>query len=186
VKALVIPEDPKLDQYILKPVMERLFADLGLTARVEVLWNPRLRSVSEALDSTMVRSIVDTYSMSDLFLLSVDRDADEHRANRARMLEAEHPGRLLACLAVEEVEVWMLALHRDRLPSPWAEVRGERDPKERFALPFLATHAPKLDAGQGRKWAMRELGARWKGLLDVCPELAELKARIAGELARRS
>ena len=178
-KILVIPEDPMLDQYILKPVMERLFADLGLAARVTVLWNPRLRSVDQALNPSVVRDIVATYSMIDLFLIIVDRDADEHRATRAHTREIEHPGRLLVCLAVEEVEVWMLALHRERLPSPWAEIRGERDPKERFAYPFLAAHAPKLDAGQGRKWAMRDLGARWKGLLDVCPEIAELKARIA-------
>ena len=32
-KILVIPEDPMLDQYILKPVVERLFADLGLGPR---------------------------------------------------------------------------------------------------------------------------------------------------------
>lgn len=185
-KVLVIPEDPMLDQYILKPVAERLFIDLGLAARIDVLWNPRLRSVNQALDASVVRHIVDTYSMIDLFLLIVDRDADEHRATRTRARETEHAGRLFACLAVEEVEVWMLALHRDRLPSPWAEVRGERDPKERFAHPFLAAHAPKLDAGQGRKWAMRDLGARWKGLLDVCPEIAELKARIAVEFGRRS
>jgi hypothetical protein len=184
VKILVVPEDPMLDQYILKPVVERLFADLGLSARVNVLWNPRLRSVDEALNPSVVRDIVETYSMIDLFLLIVDRDADEHRAQRARMREAEHPGRLLACLAVEELEVWMLALHRERLPASWEEIRGERDPKERFAHPFLAAHAPKLDAGQGRKWAMRDLGTRWKGLLAVCPELADLKNRIAGALGR--
>lgn len=183
-KVLVIPEDPTLDQYILKPVVERLFVDLGQPARVNVLWNPRLRSVSQALDPAVVRGIIDTYSMIDLFLLIVDRDADEHRAQRTRMRETEHPGRLFACLAVEEIEVWMLALHRDRLPSPWAEIRSDRDPKERFAYPFLAEHAPKLDPGRGRKWAMRELGSRWKGLLDVCPELAELKARVARELGR--
>ena len=183
-KILVIPEDPMLDQYILKPVVERLFVDLGLAVRVTVLWNPRLRSVNQALDPSMVRNIVETYSMIDLFLLIVDRDADEHRTTRVRMRETEHPGRLLACLAIEEVEVWMLALHRERLPSPWAEIRGERDPKERFAHPFLAAHAPKLDAGQGRKWAMRDLGTRWKGLLDVCPEIAELKTRIAGAFGR--
>ena len=142
--------------------------------------------MNQALDASIVRHIVGVYSMIDLFLLTVDRDADEHRAKRARSLETEHAGRLFACLAVEEVEVWMLALHRDRLPSPWAEIRGERDPKERFAHPFLAAHAPKLDAGRGRKWAMRDLGVRWKGLLDVCPEIAELKARIAGEFGRRS
>ncbi|HEY0478285.1 MAG TPA: hypothetical protein VGD37_12260 [Kofleriaceae bacterium] len=185
-KVLVIPEDPMLDQYILKPVVERLFADLGLSPRVDVLWNPRLRGVDQALDPSRVRHVVGTYSMFDLFLLTVDRDADEHRAKRARTLETEHPGRLFACLAIEEVEVWMLALHRDRLSSPWTEIRGERDAKERFAHPFLAAHAPKLDAGQGRKRAMRDLGARWKGLLEVCPEIAELKARIAAELGRRA
>jgi hypothetical protein len=126
VKVLVVPEDPMLDQYILNPVVERLFADLGLSARVDVLWKPRLRSVNQALDPSMVRHVIGTFSMIDLFLLTVDRDADEHRAKRARTLETEHPGRLFACLAVEEVEVWMLALHRDRLPSRWAEIRGER------------------------------------------------------------
>jgi hypothetical protein len=70
--------------------------------------NPRLRSVNQALDSSIVRHIVGTYSMIDLFLLTVDRDADEHRAKRAHTLETEHPGRLFACLAVDEVEVWML------------------------------------------------------------------------------
>jgi hypothetical protein len=49
VKILVIPEDPMLDQYILKPVVERLFADLGLAVRINVLWNPRLRGVNQAL-----------------------------------------------------------------------------------------------------------------------------------------
>jgi hypothetical protein len=184
VKVLVIPEDPVLDQYILKPVVERLFTDLGITARVNVLWNPRLRSVNQALDALVVRAIVDTYSMTDLFLLIVDRDADAHRPERARMREAEHPGRLLACLAIEELEIWMLALHRHLLPSPWTEIRRERDPKERFAHPFLAAHAPKLTPGEGRKWGMRDLGARWKGLLDVCPEIAELKMRVAAQLGR--
>lgn len=69
-KVLVIPEDPMLDQYILKPVVERLFTDLGLAVRISVLWNPRLRGVNQALDSSVVRDIVDTYSMIDLFLLS--------------------------------------------------------------------------------------------------------------------
>jgi hypothetical protein len=31
---------------------------------------------------------------------------------------------------------------------------------------------------------MRDLGTRWKGLLAVCPELADLKTRIAGALGR--
>jgi hypothetical protein len=178
VKVLVIPEDPSLDQYILKPLAAQLFAELGIPARVEVLWNPRLRGVSQALDGAVISDIMATYSMIDLFLLLVDRDGEEQRAEKVRAREEEHPGRLIACLAIEEIEVWMLALHRDSLSRPWSSIRAARDPKERFARPFLAERAPRLDAGAGRKWAMRGVGAQWKGIVEVCPELGALRQRI--------
>lgn len=179
-KALVIPEDPTLDQYILKPIVERLFGDLERKVRVEVLSNPRLHSVEQALDQRILEDIVATYRMFDLFLVLVDRDGDaEARPSRARAREASFEGRLLVCLAIEEVEVWMLALHRERVPAPWRDVRAEPHPKERYAEPFLAAHAPRLSVGRGRKWAMRNVGREWKGLLEICPELAELKDRIA-------
>lgn len=150
-KVLIIPEDPKLDQYILRPVVERMMADLGVAARVEVLWDPRLRSVSQALDPATVRKIVAANRMVDLFLLMVDRDCESDRAARARTREDEHPGRLLATLAIEEVEVWMLALHRDVLPSAWQDIRRECHPKERFAHPLLASIFPRLAPGEGRR-----------------------------------
>jgi nitroreductase len=183
VKVLVIPEDPRLDQYILKPVVERIFADLGKAPRITVLPNPRLRGVAEALNPDILSRIVATYSMNDLFLVLVDRDGDEARATVARTREAEHPGRLFVCLAIEEIEVWMLAIHSETLGTGWREIRAEIHPKERFAQPFLKERAPKLDAGQGRAWAMRDLGGQWRGVLRRCPELEELKRRIEGWLA---
>lgn len=78
-KVLVIPEDPTLDQYILKPVVERLFSDLGKTARVQVLSKPRLRGIAQALDPTIIADVVQTYPMVDLFLVMVDRDGDPKR-----------------------------------------------------------------------------------------------------------
>jgi hypothetical protein len=57
VKVLVVPEDPSLDQYILKPVVERIFSDLGRSPRVAVLSNPRLRGVSQALDSAILATL---------------------------------------------------------------------------------------------------------------------------------
>lgn len=185
-KVLIIPEDPTLDQYILKPVVTRLFSDLGRSARIDVLSNPRLRGVSQALNRETLAAIAATFRMIDLFLVLVDRDGDLERAGVAQAREDEQTGRLFVCLAIEEVEVWMLALHRDTLGAPWTEVRSEIHPKERFAQPFLATQAPKLGAGGGRAWAMRELGANWKGLLQVCPELQELRERIRGWLESRS
>ena len=175
-KVLVIPEDPRLDQYILKPVVERIFADFRKSPRVTVLSNPRLRGVAEALDSATLADIVATYPMNDLFLVLVDRDGDSARSAVASARENEHSGRLFVCLAIEEIEVWMLAIHSEAFS--WRDVRAEIHPKERFAEPFLKERAPKLDPGEGRTWAMRELGSQWRGVLDRCPELKDLKRRI--------
>ena len=177
-KVLVIPEDPRLDQYILKPVVERIFADFRKSPRVTVLSNPRLRGVAEALDSATLADIVATYPMNNLFLVLVDHDGDGTRSAVASARDLEHSGRLFVCLAIEEIEVWMLAIHSETLGISWRDVREEIHPKERFAQPFLKERAPKLDPGQGRAWAMRELGSQWRGVLDRCPELKDLKRRI--------
>lgn len=176
-KVLVVPEDPTLDQYILKPIVERLLADLGKQARVQVLSRPRLRGIAQALDATIIADIIQTYPMVDLFLIMVDRDGDPKRPERATALESTQQ-RLFVCLAIEEIEVWMLAAHRDTLTGAWSEIRREHHPKERYAHPFLAERAPKLDPGQGRAWAMRELPGKWKGVLSACEELEGLKHRL--------
>lgn len=185
-KVMVIPEDPTLDQYILLPIVKQLFEDLGRSARISVLSNPRLKGVAQALDKDVLRDIVQTNRMIDLFLVLVDRDAEEKRHAVAQARSAEHPGKLFVCLAVEEVEVWMLAVHRDSLGAPWKTIREERDPKERFAYPFLADRAPPLSLGNGRAWAMRPLGQKWRGVLDVCPELQELKDTLTAWLVDRA
>lgn len=139
-KILIIPEDPTLDQHILRPIVERICSDHGIKARVEVLRDPHLRGVSQALDRDIVAGIVRDNPMEDLFILMVDRDCDRlGNTTKAATRVEEHPGRVLACLACEEVEVWMLALHRKQIGVPWTTVRGECDPKERFADPFIAS-----------------------------------------------
>ncbi len=178
-KVLIIPEDPTLDQYILKPVVERVLQELGRRARVEVLWDPRLRGIHDALDADTVAGIVDDNPMVDLFLLMIDRDCNRF-GNQAKALarQSEHPQRLLVCLAIEEVEVWMLALFRDGLTFSWSEVRKECDPKERFALPFLQQRDWSGLIGGGRKRAMRGLGKQWAGLTKVCPEIGALSEAV--------
>jgi hypothetical protein len=186
VKVMVIPEDPALDQYVLKPIVERMFEDLGRHARIQVLTTPRLRGVAQALDRDVLARIVAQYRDFKVFLLMVDRDAVESRAALAAVREAEHPARLFVCLAIEEVEVWMLALHRERLGVPWREVRADRDPKERFAEPLLRELAPRMALGGGRPRAMEMLGQKeWRSLLQLCPELDELRTRVGEWLTQR-
>src|SRR5215210_2922044 len=67
VKVLVIPEDPTLDQYILKPLVSRLFSDLGRAVSIDVLSKPQLRGVAQALNVLVLFDIAETYRMIDLW-----------------------------------------------------------------------------------------------------------------------
>lgn len=177
-KVLIIPEDPTLDQYILKPIVENIFRDVERSAHVHVLSEPHLRGVDQALDKDVVAGIVADNPMVDLFLIVVDRDCVESRNDRAQARQQEHSDSLRFALAVEEVEVWMLALHRDDLGARWREVRAHCDPKEEYAVPFLERQGWSAEVGRGRKKAMRNLGGKWRGLLGVCSEIGELKQEI--------
>lgn len=178
-KVLIIPEDQELDRYIVKPIVEALLTDLGRPAQVDVLPEPRLRGSSEALDKGMIDRIVGDNPMVDLFLLIVDRDCDRDKAEaRAAARQKDYKKKLIACLARQEVEVWMLALHTDKLTASWAAVRRHCDPKEAYAEPLL----DKLGSegpGRGRKRAMRALTGNWRSLRDRCAELRELQEAIS-------
>lgn len=172
-KVLVIPEDQELDQYIVRPVVEKLFKQLGKTPRIDVLPEPRLRGASDALDRETITEIVAENPMVDLFLLLVDRDCNrENNEPKARTREQEHTGKLLACSAWQEIEVWMLAGYKIRLASSWAEVRADCDPKERYAEPLLK-ELNSASPGGGRKAAMRGVTV---DQLMTCDELKDLAA----------
>jgi hypothetical protein len=123
--------------------------------------------------------------MFDLFLVLIDQDGVADRSAVAGQREVEHQGRLFFCLAVEEIEVWMLALHRSELSRSWREIRSEIHPKERIAEPFLEEKASKLNRGAARAWALQGLGGHWKGLLRCCPELRDLQQRVERWLIER-
>lgn len=177
-KVLIIPEDQTHDGFIAKPIIEAILKDIGRAARVDVLPEPRLRGASEALDKDVVASIVKNNPMTDVFVLVVDRDCDrDGHVAKAKARESEHADKLVACLAVEEVEVWMLALYKDKLKAPWTQVRKHCDPKEEWALPLLdklGTGGP----GGGRKKAMRALQAKLNTVLSLCDELKELRRQL--------
>lgn len=104
-KVLVIPEDPRLDQYILKPVVERIFADLRKSPRVTVLSNPRLRGVAEALNRDILADIVATYPMNNLFLVIVDRSMSKN-ASRSRSSKRRHPSSIPAKAGLGPCGTW--------------------------------------------------------------------------------
>jgi hypothetical protein len=46
-KVLVVLEDPTLEQYIVKPILEKMFDSLDQAAQVDVLTNPYMRGVND-------------------------------------------------------------------------------------------------------------------------------------------
>ncbi len=185
-KVLVIPEDPTHDEHVLKPVVEQLFKDLGRkNTRVTVLSDPHTGGVSQALDKQVVDEVLDRYPMMDLFLLIVDRDGVVERQGKldARIEQATQLGKsMLGCLAIEEVEVWAMALHRSDLPDKWENVRNHTDPKETYFDPLVKQKGWLESKGRGRAMAMRALPRNWTSLKGRCPELKTLQDEIAAWL----
>ena len=90
-RVLVIPEDFRQDQFLLKPLFNSLFQkQLGLSrSRVQVCQDPNLGGVGEALKAERIQEIVNRYkSMVDIFILCIDRDGESSR--RQALDNVEH------------------------------------------------------------------------------------------------
>ena len=186
---LIIPEDFRNDQYILKPLFDALLASLGKPrAKVIVCTAPLLRGVTEALKTERIDEIVDRYPMIDLFLLCVDRDGLVGRRTRLDAIEHQYAGRVsfLAENAWEELETWALA-GLTLLPGwTWANVRAAVSVKEDYFHP-LAIHRKVADGpGRGRKALGIQAAKRLGAIRVKCPEdFDSLANRIAAVIAER-
>ena len=181
IKAVVICEDPRLDEYILRPVIEQIFNELGQKVKISFAPRTMIQGVNQALQKSRHQDVFSRYPMADVFFLIIDRDGDEHRENGKfadRLAEAAEAGKqMFGCLAVEELEVWALALHHQDLNENWDSIREDCHPKETFFDPFV-----KLKKwggpGKGRKSAMKTLREKWDSLKNRCPELNDLAQQV--------
>ena len=173
-KALIIPEDFRKDQYILKPIFSRLFRQLGAkNVKVEVCKDPLLGGVGEALKLERIEEIVQRYKgMINFFVLCVDRDGVIKRRQRLDQIEAAlncGPD-FVAENAWEEIETWVLA--GLNLPSEWkwAEIRAEVHVKEIYFEQYAAMHGLVDLPGGGRKTLGKEASQRVRNIRQKCPE----------------
>ena len=169
---LVIPEDFRKDQYILKPLITRLLRRLGApNPKVEICRDPLLGGIGEALKSDKLVAIIDEHKgMTDIFILCVDRDGITGRRQRLDELEAMFGTGFLAENAWQEIETWALA-GLDLQPGwQWTDVRAEVDVKERYFEPLADQLGLTKTLGGGRKLlgdrASRNIGA----IRQKCPE----------------
>ncbi len=171
---LVIPEDFRNDQYLLRPLFRRLFASLGKkNARVEICQDPLLGGVSEALKSKRIREVVDQYDWSTaIFILCVDRDGVEGRRQSLDRIESEFgPGRaFLAECAWEEIETWALAGLDLPADWSWADVRAEIHVKETYFDPLAKLRGVADGPGGGRKTLGEEAAHSIPSIRQKCRE----------------
>jgi hypothetical protein len=185
-RVLIISEDFRHDRYILEPIIHSMLSALGKPrAKVEILTDPLLGSVDQALKWERIEGILELYKgMFQLFLLCVDRDGQEGRKASLQHIE----GRAVALLkddqqllgenAWQEIEVWLLAGHDLPAKWVWKKVRKEVHPKEVYYLPFARQHGLSTEPSQGRKILGREAASRYSRIRQRCPEVTDLEERI--------
>ena len=178
---LIIPEDFRNDQYILKPLFSRLFQSVGKPrVRVDVCRDPLLGGVGEALKSERIAEVVRKHGgMTDIFILCIDRDGDTNRRQSLNRLEAEFDnGQIfLAENAWEEIETWILAGLNLPADWNWKTVRAEVQVKEIYFEPLVAQRSLSDAPGGGRKPLAEEASHRINAIRQKCPEDFDALAR---------
>ena len=129
-RVLIIPEDFRKDQYLLRPLFSRLFHTIGKRRiQVEICRAPLLGGVGEALKSSRIAEVMSRHGgIADIVVLCVDRDGNLGRHLRLRQMEREfgtHRCAFLAENAWEELETWVLAGLALPRGWRWADVRAE-------------------------------------------------------------
>lgn len=192
INVLIIPEDFRKDQFVLKPIIEKMMISLNVSARVQVCMDPLLGGVGEALKWQRISDIVERYrGMVRIFLLVVDRDCDVDRRAKLDNLE-QKAGIALAgtnrCFLAEhawqELEVWVLAGVSD-LPKHWQwnEIRGDCDPKEHYYEPYAEQQNAYAGPYGGREILARKAAANYQRIRQLCVhDVGALEDRIRAAL----
>jgi hypothetical protein len=185
---LVIPEDFRNDQFVLQPLMRAMMRNVDASSpRVRVCQDPLLGGISEALKLSNLAAIVRRYrGMVDLFILCVDRDANEPRKGILNDLECRIVPFLdsnqffLAENAWQEIEVWVLAGHDLPTDWRWVDMRAEPNPKERYFEPFAQSRGVSDGPGGGRKALADAAARRFDRICQLCSEdFAALRNRVS-------
>lgn len=177
-RVLVIPEDFRKDEFLLKPILEKMFEAAGRKANLRVCKDPLLGGVREALKWSRIREILDRYrGMVDCFLLVVDRDGLPNRKKSLTALEEEAAkflgaeGVFFAENAWQEIEVWALAGLTD-LPRSWnwKSIRAEPNAKEVYFERYVSQKGLTAEPFGGRLRLGQEAARSYSRIRRLCGE----------------
>lgn len=190
---LVIPENQTHDQFILLPIINSLMAAAGKPrAKVRVCAKPAPNGIGQVLTQEFIGRVIQQNPLVNLFLLIVDRDGIESRRESLTFLESEFnrifaPGSrtLLAENAWQEVEVWGLSAVQPHDDWVWADIRSELNPKETYFEVWARNAGVDQGPAGGRVELGKTAGKQYKRVRALCPEVADLEARIKAWIDQR-
>lgn len=189
---LIIPEDFRKDQYVLEPIIKRMFTAIGRPrANVRICRDPLLGGISQAIRWERIVEVIHRYrGMVDVFLLLVDRDGKAERRHALDVLEGKARVELGSVKAMfaenawQEIEVWALA--GQKLPKDWNwnEIRAEVHPKEVYFEPLARQRGLLNEPGGGRRTMGREAATNYSRVRSRCrKDIQVLEARLAAWLS---
>ena len=179
---LVIPEDPKLNGYILRPLVSAILEDAGKPqSEIKIYPNRRLTGYEQAKEAIRGEKLADKYGFFDLWIFMPDADVATPEAMED--LEANHAkknlkAKLICHAAQPEIEIYACVSHRDKLGEHWQTVRSERDMKEKYFYPLVKKLGYEKFPGEGREQLTESSLTPRSALYQFCPDLAELRDRI--------
>jgi len=183
---LIIPEDFRKDQYVVAPIVRRMFAEVGKpNANVRVCLDPLMGGISQATKWERIQEVLSRYRMVHVFLLLVDRDGKPGRRESLNNIERQATTELgdgktlIAENAWQEIEVWALAGQELPPDWKWAAIRAEVHPKEVYFDPFAKGRGLTAEPGEGRTTLGREAAANYNRVRSRCKEdIEELESRL--------
>ncbi|MCC5875276.1 MAG: hypothetical protein JJU11_03555 [Candidatus Sumerlaeia bacterium] len=188
INVVLICENHRKDPPLIAPIVKALLAAARSgNQRINLVVNQviEIHGWDQATRQEYLSQVFESYPGAHLYLLCIDRDAEQGRTHRLQRAERESFSGLsgekvlLAEHAIEEVEVWVLAGLKD-LPGDWSwrEIREDRDCKE-----WLAIYARKkqldLNVEQVRKELGNQAARNYSAIRGKCREdLARLEERV--------
>ena len=182
-RILVVTEDFRRDQFIARPVVERMAAECRPRALVEVCRRPKLGGVRRGFDEAYLRrAVLPLYPMFDVIVLLLDRDGVSGR-QRSLVDLAERlttpSQRVLGAAAIEELEIFVLAGHPHARNWDWQAMRRDADVKNTHFRRLVAETGCSTLPFEGRASLMAEALRHWSRIKALCPkDIGSLLAQL--------
>ena len=189
---LVLTEDFRKDQHVLRPIIRALFTHLGKSnASIRFCMDAScMQGVNAVMKWENIHRILNQHKNTfQMFVLLVDRDGDDNRCQAFQTLRQKARDEMgvrafIPEHAWQEIEVWALAGCDDLPPEwNWADIRNEPNPKETYFLPYSKERGYVNLEHNGRAAIATQAAQCYRRIRQHCHELQDLEKKIQDILA---